>query len=120
MDLDLWKCAFQTPMRRWIGLKRYATPCQPLQKECVHAFRGTNVDRRSHRIDKVPQQANFWFSKTRSLPRSPFQQRAVRSGKRQGSPQNAIKLEEYSRIYIRWFGPVAHAAMLATDSKTRR
>jgi hypothetical protein len=68
-----------------LGLKRYATLCQPLQKECVHAFRRPNVDRRSHRIDKVPQQANFWFSKMRSLPRSPFQQRAICSGKRQGS-----------------------------------
>ena len=52
------------------------------------------------RIDKVPQQANFWFSKTRSLPRSPLQQHAVRSGKRQGSPQHAIDLE-YSPIHLR-------------------
>ena len=66
-----------------------------------------------HRIDKVPQQANFWFSKTRGLPRSPFQQRAVRPGKRQGSPQHAIHLEY-------WLGRVAHEGMPATDSKTWR
>jgi hypothetical protein len=64
-------------------------------------------------IDKVPQQANFWLSKPRSLPRSPFQQRAVRSSKRQGSPQHAIHLEYR-------LGPVAHEGMPATDSKTRR
>jgi hypothetical protein len=69
-----------------------------LQKECVHAFGGPNVDRRSRRIDKIPQQANFWFSKPGSLPRSPFQQHAVRSGKRQGSPQHPIDLE-YSPIH---------------------
>jgi hypothetical protein len=65
-----------------------------LQKECVHAFGGPNVDRCSHRIDKIPQQTNFWFAKTHSLPRSPFQQHAVRSGKRQGPPQHAIDLED--------------------------
>src|SRR5262245_31864079 len=107
MDLDLRKCAFQAPMRRWIGLERYATLGKSLQKERVHAFGGTNVDRRSHRIDKIPQQANFWFPKAHSLPRSPFQQRAVRAGYRQGSPQHAIDLQ-YNPIYIAWLGPVAH------------
>jgi hypothetical protein len=86
-------------MRPWIRLKRDATQCQSLQKECVHAFGGPNVDRRSHWVDKVPQQTNFWFPKTRGLPSSPFQEHAVRSGRRQGPPQQAIDLE-YSLILM--------------------
>jgi hypothetical protein len=75
---------------------------QSLQKEGVYPFGSPNVDRRSSRIDKVPQQANFWFPKPRSLPRSPPQKHAVCSGKRQGSPQYAID-QEYCPIHMRKF-----------------
>src|SRR5437868_13840120 len=102
MNLDVRKCTFQTEIRRWIRLKRYATLCELSQKESVHAFGGPNVDRHSDRIDKVSQQANFWFAETRSLPRFPFQQHALRSDTRQSSPQHAIDLMDYCPVH---YGP---------------